>query len=98
MSDHSGKFVWYEWMGQNLDGAVAFYRHVVGWTINATDMAGFPYHIAAVGKYGVGGLFPTPAEAKGTPPCWTGYVYVENVDAAVEKLKSAGGKVMREPM
>jgi len=98
MSDNTGKFVWYEWMGTDLQGAIAFYRHVVGWNIGATDMAGFPYHVAAVGGYGVGGLFPTPPEAKGTPPCWTGYVWVENVDAAAEKLKSAGGKVLREPM
>jgi len=98
MSDNTGKFVWYEWMGEDLQGAIEFYRHVVGWTIGATDMAGFPYHVAAVGGYGVGGLFPTPPEAKGTPPCWTGYVWVESVDAAAEKLKAAGGRVLRAPM
>jgi hypothetical protein len=98
MSDNIGKFVWYEWMGEDLQGAVEFYRHVVGWTISATDMAGFPYSIAAVGQYGVGGLLPTPPQAKGTPPCWTGYIRVDDVDAAAEKLKSAGGKVLREPM
>ena len=98
MSDNSGKFVWYEWMGADLAGAVSFYRHVVGWTIAETGMAGFPYQIASVGGYGVGGLFQTPPEAKGTPPCWTGYVYVDNVDSAVEKLKAAGGGAMRPPM
>ncbi len=98
MSDNSGKFVWYEWMGADLAVAVDFYRHVVGWTLAETGMAGFPYQIASVGGYGVGGMLQTPPEAKGTPPCWTGYVYVDNVDAAVETLKAAGGSAMRPPM
>ncbi|MDE3177871.1 MAG: VOC family protein [Pseudomonadota bacterium] len=98
MSGNTGKFVWCEWMGADLPRAVEFYRHVVGWNIAETGMAGFAYQIASVGEYGVGGLLQTPPEAKGAPPCWTGYIYVENVDAAVEKLKAAGGGVLRPPM
>jgi predicted enzyme related to lactoylglutathione lyase len=97
-SDNTGKFVWCEWMGADIAGAVDFYRHVVGWTIESNDMAGFPYNIASVGGYGVGGLFPTPPMAKGTPPCWTGDVWVDDVDLAVARLNAAGGRVLREPM
>jgi predicted enzyme related to lactoylglutathione lyase len=100
MSDNTGKFVWYEWMGADLAGAVEFYRAVVGWDIAASGMAGFDYRIASVKGYGVGGMLTIPPEAKamGAPPCWTGYIWVENVDAAVGKLKTAGGRAMREPM
>lgn len=100
MSDNTGKFVWYEWMGTDIAGAVDFYRHVVGWEIAESGMAGFPYQIASVAGYGVGGMMTTPAEAKamGAPTCWTGYIRVENVDAGVEKLKAAGGRVFRPPM
>ena len=98
MGDNTGKFVWCEWMGQDVGGAVEFYRHVIGWDIAESDMAGFPYNIASVGAYGVAGLFPTPPEAAGSPPCWTGYIWVENVDTATERLKAAGGRVMRPPM
>lgn len=98
MNDNTGKFVWYEWMGKDVAGAVDFYRHVVGWEIAESDMAGFPYQIASVGGYGVGGLFATPPEAQGAPPCWTGYIRVENVDSALAKLKAAGGRALREPM
>ncbi len=100
MSGNTGKFVWYEWMGDNLPTAVGFYRHVVGWDIAESGMAGFPYQIASIGGYGVAGMLTTPPEAKamGAPSCWTGYVYVENVDAAADKLKAAGGHAMRPPM
>ena len=98
MGDNTGKFVWHEWMGKDVGAAVDFYRHVVGWDVAESDMAGFPYTIASVGGCGVAGLFPTPPEAQGTPSCWTGYIWVENVDAAAEKLKAAGGHVVREPL
>ncbi len=77
-----------------------FYGHVVGWKFGDPGMAGFPYKIGAVEGYGVVGMMTIPAEAKamGAPPCWTGYVWVEDVDAAAAKLKAAGGRVMREPM
>jgi predicted enzyme related to lactoylglutathione lyase len=48
----------------------------------------------------VSGMLTIPPEAKamGAPPCWTGYLWVEDVDAATDKLKAAGGHVMRPPM
>ena len=98
MIDNAGKFVWCEWMGADLDAAAAFYRHVVGWTIGDPGMADFRYLVGAVGQHGVSGLMATPPGAEGTPPCWTGYILVENVDAAAQKLKAAAGHVMREPM
>jgi len=47
----------------------------------------------------VGGLMATPQELLdlGIPPCWTGYVGVDDVDASAEKAKSLGGEVRRPP-
>ncbi len=97
MSEHLGQFVWYEWMGADLERAGAFYAHVVGWKVGDPGMASFPYKVGSVEGYGVAGMFTTPAEAKGAPPCWTGYVAVESVDGALEKLKTSGGQTMRPP-
>jgi len=97
MSEHLGQFVWYEWMGADLERAAEFYAHVAGWKVGDPGMASFPYKVASVDGYGVAGMLNTPAEAKGMPPCWTGYIAVENVDAAVAKLKTAGGQAMRAP-
>ena len=32
MATPTGKFVWYEYMGNDLKAAADFYTHVVGWT------------------------------------------------------------------
>jgi predicted enzyme related to lactoylglutathione lyase len=98
MTDNTGKFVWYEWMGADLAGAVDFYRHVLGWDIAKAQMGSFPYQIASIGGHPVGGMLATPPGAEGTPPCWTGYIWVANVDAAADKLRRAGGKALRAPI
>ena len=97
MSEHLGQFVWYEWMGANLAQAAEFYGHVLGWTVEDPGMAPFPYKVGSVQGYRVAGLLTTPPDAKGMPPCWTGYIAVENVDSEVEKIKEHGGRAMRAP-
>ena len=95
----TGKFVWYEWMGDDLDAAAAFYAGVLGWNVKDAGMTDFRYQIGAVGDNGVAGLMKIPAEAKamGAPACWSGYIWVPDVDAAAGRLTAAGGKVMRPP-
>ena len=38
----TGKFVWYEYMGDNLKAAVDFYTPVVGWTSKDAGMGTSP--------------------------------------------------------
>ena len=96
----TGKFVWYEYMGPDLEGAAEFYAHVVGWTVKDSGMAGFPYKVASVGDHGVAGLMTLTEDAKamGVPPCWSGYVYVPDVDAGVKAVEAKGGRLMSGPM
>ena len=96
----AGKFVWCEWMGDNVKAAADFYAHVVGWTAKQTAGTGErPYTVLSAGVYGVAGMITISAEAKarGAPPCWAGYVWVEDVDKAAAKLTAAGGAVKRPP-
>jgi predicted enzyme related to lactoylglutathione lyase len=98
----AGKFVWCEWMGDNVKAAADFYARVVGWKAKdsaMSDVSGRPYTILSAGDYGVAGAMAIPAEAKamGARPCWTGYVWVEDVDKAAAKLTAAGGSVKRSP-
>ena len=90
----TGKFVWYEYMGDDLQAAVDFYTPVVGWTAKDGGMADFPYEIVSTGATMVAGMMTIPAEARamGARPSWLGYVWVEDVDKAAEKLTAAGGK------
>ena len=96
----AGKFVWYEWMGDDVKAAADFYAHVVGWTAKQTAGTGErPYTVLSAGVYGVAGMITISAEAKakGAPPCWAGYIWVEDVDKAAAKLIAAGGAVKRPP-
>jgi predicted enzyme related to lactoylglutathione lyase len=99
MIGQRGKFVWYEYMGDDLDAASKFYADVVGWGVADAGMAGFPYRIASVGAHGVAGLMTIPDDAKamGAPPCWTGYLWVEDVDGALPELTAAGARLMKGP-
>jgi uncharacterized protein len=98
MSDH-GRFIWYELMTPDMVKARAFYGHVLGWT--SSDMPGNEgqYALFEADGMGVGGVMPLGEEhrAAGVPPNWTGYVCVDDCDAAAAKVTALGGSVMREP-
>ena len=98
-STPTGKFVWYEYMGDNLKAAADFYTHVVGWTSKDAGMADFPYEIVSTGQTMVAGIMDIPDEARsmGAKPGWMGYVWVEDVDQALPKLTAGGGEVYRAP-
>jgi hypothetical protein len=95
MSDTHGRFIWYELMTPDTGGAKRFYSDVIGW--NCDDST--PGYTVVGPGVGVGGIMEIPAEAKtqGVPPNWTGYVAVDDVDAAADKTTSLGGSVLRPP-
>jgi len=99
MSQPSGKFVWYELMTSDVAAATRFYQSVVGWEAKDAGMPGSDYTILSAGGVGVGGLMALPAQAcaMGVPPCWSGYIGVDDVDAYVTRVTAAGGKLLREP-
>src|SRR5215831_4155042 len=96
MSKYHGKFIWYDVMTNDMRAAEAFYTKAFGWT--AKD-AGRSYTLFSAGAMDVGGLMPIPDEAKkrGVPPCWTGYIAVDDVDDYARRVARAGGKVNRGP-
>ena len=80
----------------DVAAARKFYTDVVGWE---TEDQGGPHHYVVFKENGVGraGLMAIPPDAKGMPPAWTGYIAVDDVDAATAKLKREGGTVIKEP-
>jgi hypothetical protein len=107
MSDDHGRFIWYELMTPDLEAAKRFYGAVAGWTAHEMPMGdgdhdhpdGHAYTILEASGAGVGGAMPLSDEhkAQGVPPNWTGYICVDDCDAAVDKTKALGGSVMRPP-
>ena len=99
MADYHGRFAWYELMTTDVTGAKAFYAAVVGWGAQDASTPDLAYTLLSAGKAPVGGLMELPPDARkmGATPRWMGYVGVDDVDAAAERIKRLGGAVYVPP-
>ena len=99
MVNSHGRFVWYELMTTGREIAKAFYASVVGWGTREGSMPGLPYSLFTIGDAPVAGLVNVPEDARrtGATPHWIGYVGVDHVDAAVDRIKQLGGAVYIPP-
>jgi predicted enzyme related to lactoylglutathione lyase len=99
--DQTGAFIWYELMTTDADGAKAFYDKVVGWDIGQGEAAYQGYRMINRKDGGfAGGVMPLTAEMQehGARPTWLGYLYVPDVDQAVGKIETLGGKALMPAM
>ena len=92
-------FVWYELMTSDPEAAERFYRSVVGWSAQAGGGGGASYSVMRAESGPAAGIMALPEEARaaGGRPGWLGYVAVEDVDEASERVRAAGGSVHRAP-
>ena len=98
MTTPRGKFIWYDVMTTDTKAAAKFYSDVIGWKAQEHPMAdGGSYTIFSSGPAMVAGLMaiPEPMCAEGVPPCWSGYIGVDDVDADAKRVKAAGGGIKR---
>lgn len=97
MSDFTGRFVWYELMTTDMVGAEAFYRHVVGWGAQPSNLEAMAYTMFTLNDVGIGGLMAIPPDAcaAGARPGWMGYVAVPDVDAEAARVEALGGHIHR---
>jgi len=86
--------VWHESVTDDPKRAQEFYTQLFGWEIELFKGEGFEYPMISVNGQSHGGFPPVQA---GTPPHWAGNVAVEDIDATVEKAKSAGGQLIHGP-
>ena len=95
MAYDEGRFVWFELMSNDKEGAQRFYGEVLPWKFEEIDMGGGNhYPMIKVGDQGVAGFAPLPKE--GVPAHWASYVSVESVDEAAKKVVEAGGKTLMD--
>ena len=99
MANDHGRFTWYELMTTDMAAAKAFYAEVVGWGAQDASTPDLAYSLFTAAKAAVGGLMELPADARkmGATPRWMGYVGVDDVDAAAERIKRFGGAVYVPP-
>jgi predicted enzyme related to lactoylglutathione lyase len=97
MSDAHGTPIWYELMSRDPLVARRFYGAVVGWQIDESPPAGstMDYRMIGAGDGFVGGVLRLTEDMcrQGASPCWLMYIGVDDVDACVAAIASAGGSV-----
>ena len=95
-----GHVGWHELHAGDGAAAFAFYAGQFGWEKHdAMDMGPMGsyqmFGVAGSGKVSMGGMMTKMPE---TPrPHWLYYINVEAIDAAVERISAAGGKVVHGP-
>ena len=89
-----GAIAWNELLARDVDGAVSFYGALFGWTAQTMPMAHGPYTVLMQGGTPVGGIMSLETlNLPSVPPHWMHYLLVDDVDAALAKAESMGGKV-----
>ena len=94
-----GRFAWYELATTDMESAKAFYGDVLGWGTQDVPASGPAYTLFTAGGAAVSGLMELPKEAtaSGLRPSWLGYVGVDDVNAAANRIEQLGGAVHVPP-
>ncbi|KKX28158.1 VOC family protein [Rhizobium sp. LC145] len=92
-----GAVGWHELYAGDGAEALDFYGKVFGWTLDQDCDIGEMgvYKIFAHNGQMIGGMMTKPADM---PACWAYYFTVEAIDAAAERVKAGGGKIVMGPM
>jgi hypothetical protein len=93
MSPTHGTFVWYELLSNDAVAAQAFYAQLFGWRYE--PMAGGEYLLIHAGAQPLGGIMPLTRAMRdgGAQPGWLGYVEVDDLEQALQRVRSLGGAV-----
>jgi predicted enzyme related to lactoylglutathione lyase len=97
-----GEVSWHELATTNHEEAFEFYTTLFGWQkTDAMDMG----EMGTYQMYGpesdeavtYGGIFNKPPDMP-APPHWLYYIRVDDIHAAVDRVKENGGQVLNGPM
>ena len=94
----TGRFVWFEYISKDPKKAQAFYGEVFNWkTQNMPAQGGAKgdYTMIAIDGDTIGGY---PPFMEGMPPHahWISHLQVADANASIAKVKSSGGKVLKD--
>jgi uncharacterized protein len=93
----TGRFVWFEYMAQDLKKAQGFFGELFNWSTQDVPMAQGAYTMIAAGGTTIGGYLP---HAPGAPAGghWLSHLQVADVEKTAAQIKSLGGKVRKDPV
>jgi len=95
-----GTFSWADLISTDQAAAREFYTQLMGWGTADVPMGNDQmYTFFTVDGHNVGAVGPMPQQMRdhGHPSVWNNYITVDDVDALVDKVTAAGGKVIAPP-
>ena len=95
-----GEASWLELMTTDAPAAMTFYQQLFGWqATEAMDMGPMgTYQLFNRGERMIGGMMNKPPAMAQVPPHWAVYFRVPDINAAVDRIKAAGGTILNGPM
>ena len=95
-----GEGSWHELMTTDAPAAMQFYSEVFGWQPSETmDMGEMGKYQMFNRPHGmIGGMMNKSPEMAEVPPFWAIYFLVDDINAAVERVKAGGGQILNGPM
>jgi predicted enzyme related to lactoylglutathione lyase len=94
---HLGKVVWRDLLTHDLEGVKRFYGQLFGWSFH-TDAENETYTVIRHEGRVIGGIVYTPLEDDANRSQWVSYLSVPDVDAAVRRVRDAGGVIHTGPL
>jgi len=88
---------WVDLATSDIDAATRFYRDLFDWTIEKTTSPMGDYFIGKADDQQVGGMMEVDPGLAETPPMWTTFFNVDNVDDMAVKVEATGGSVLQDP-
>ena len=92
-----GRIGWHELLAADWEKAWAFYSELFGWQKADADTGEMgTYQLFSAGGQTIGGMLTKPTM---TPaPIWLYYFNVDDIDAAVHRVKAGGGQIVEGPL
>jgi uncharacterized protein len=95
-SGRPGRVGWHELLSADWARAFAFYSEIFDWQKPHTEISQDVYHPFSACGLTIGGMFTRhPTDP---PPFWLLYFNVDDIEAAEERVKAAGGQVFLNPV
>lgn len=97
-TDQAQHVRWNELASSDQDGAVDFYKRQFGWSQDGDmDMGEFgKYRFIQANGVGIGAIMRKGPQLPVS--MWTYYIGVDDIDRAIEAVKSGGGQILHGPM
>jgi uncharacterized protein len=93
----AGGVGWHELLAADCEKALAFYCELFGWQRAGTDVNPMGiYQVFSAGEQMIGGMFTKPATVP--TPFWLFYFTTVDIDAAAQRVRACGGKILEGPV